>query len=305
MTDAMKVMITGAGGQLGSDVAGLLEGAYDAYTFTSKALDVTDRTAVMAAVARIRPDVVINCAAYTAVDKAETERERAFAVNGAGPGNLAEAALKAGARLVHISTDFVFDGEKTTPYKETDPTGPLGVYGASKLAGEEEIIRRLKEYVIVRTSWLYGQGGKNFVHTMLRLAEKREELRVVNDQMGSPTWTYDLAKALKSILKRISGDADEGVWGIYNYSDEGAVSWHGFAEAIIEEAGALGAPLKCRSVVGIPSSEYPTPAPRPAFSVLDTGKIKRTFSISIPLWRTSLKRMISGIYGGVYGGEHA
>jgi dTDP-4-dehydrorhamnose reductase len=305
----MKILLTGCGGQLGREVAGLLNkgsnAGYDAECLGSAALDITDREKVLAAVARVSPGVIINCAAYTRVDDAENERDRAFAVNRDGPGNLAEAALEAGARLVHISTDFVFDGRKTTPYKETDPTGPLGVYGASKLAGEEEIARRLKEHVIVRTSWLYGQGGKNFVHTILKLAEEREELRVVNDQMGSPTWTYDLAGAVKSILKRISGDADGEVWGIYNYSNEGAVSWHGFASAIIEEAGALGAPVKCRSVVPIPGREYPTPAPRPAFSVLDTGKIKKTFSITIPHWRASLKRMISGIYGGVYGGEHA
>lgn len=306
----MKVLLTGCGGQLGREVARLLApGNYDAECLGSAALDITDREKVLAAVARLSPGVIINCAAYTRVDDAEKERDRAFAVNRDGPANLAEAAFQEGARLVHISTDFVFDGEKTTPYEETDPTGPLGVYGASKLAGEEEIARRLKEHVIVRTSWLYGEEGKNFVHTILNLAKEREELRVVNDQTGSPTWTRDLAGALQSILGRISGGADADVWGIYNYADEGAVSWHGFASAIIEEASALGAPLKCRSVVGIPGSEYPTPARRPAFSVLDTGKIKRTFSISIPPWRASLKRMLSGmdggIYGRVHGGEHA
>ncbi len=308
----MKVLLTGCGGQLGREVAAALagkggkgNGGYEAECLGSSALDITDRQEVLSTVARVSPAVIINCAAYTRVDDAEKERGRAFAINRDGPANLAEAAFKAGARLVHISTDFVFDGSKTTPYNETDPTGPLGVYGASKLAGEEVIARMLKEHVIVRTSWLYGQGGKNFVHTILKLAEEREEIRVVDDQTGSPTWTYDLAGALKSILKRISGTADGGVWGIYHYADEGAVSRHGFASAIIEEAGALGAPIKCRSVVPIPSSEHPAPAPRPAFSVLDTEKIKRTFSVNIPPWRASLKRMISGIGGGGCGGGHA
>jgi dTDP-4-dehydrorhamnose reductase len=302
----MKVLLTGCGGQLGREVSAQLAlGPYDAERLGSAGLDITGREEVLSAVARVRPGVIINCAAYTKVDDAEKESVAAFEVNRDGVANLAEAAFQTGARLVHVSTDFVFDGKKTTPYKETDPTGPLGVYGASKLAGEEEIARRLIEYVIVRTSWLYGQGGKNFVHTILKLAEEREEIRVVHDQVGSPTWTRDLAGALMSILRCISGDADEELWGIYNYSNEGAVSWHGFASAIIEEARALGAPLKCRSVVPIPGSEYPTPAARPAFSVLDTGKIKKTFPVTIPHWRASLKRMIFGIYGGVHGGEHA
>jgi dTDP-4-dehydrorhamnose reductase len=270
----MKIIITGSGGQLGTDTAAEL-------------------------------DLVINCAAYTAVDRAEEEEERAYAINRDGVRNLGVAAKEAGAALIHISTDFVFDGKGggkgKEPYTEEAPTAPLGVYGSSKLAGEEALREVLPEHIIIRTSWLYGAHGKNFVHTMLRLATERESLSVVNDQIGSPTWTRDLARAISLIAKRIesvrSGDVQNSIWGIYGYSNAGETSWYGLAVAAIDMARgtALGANIVCTSISPISTSEYPTPAERPLYSVLDTTKIESLFNIKIPEWRESLKGMIKEV----------
>jgi len=234
----------------------------------------------------------VNCAAYTKVDLAEKEREEAFAINEGGARNLAMAGRAVGAVLVHISTDFVFDGIKTTPYREDDRTNPLGVYGKSKLAGEEAIREICQEYIIIRTSWLYGTHGRNFVKTILRLAGEREVLSVVDDQMGSPTWTVDLARVITRMAESIKGALAPPLFGLYHYSDEGVISWYDFATAILEEAHSLGIQLKCGSVEPIPTAAYPTPAARPAYSALDTAKIKKTLALEIPHWRISLRGMI-------------
>lgn len=287
----MKVLVTGSTGQLAGDLIPLLERSGHSVTgFASGALDITDADKVGFEAARLRPGCIINTAAYTKVDLAEKERERAFAVNRDGARNLARAAASTGAPLIHISTDFVFDGSKGTPYDEEDPTGPLGVYGASKLAGEEEILKVLPEHYIIRTSWLYGARGNNFVKTILRLAAERDAIRVVYDQAGTPTWTGDLAAFIVTVVDAIeAGTLD---YGIYNYSNEGVASWYDFAEAVVEESRRLGATLKCRAIEPILTAEYPTPAKRPAYSVLDKQKIKRTFGVRIPHWRASLIKML-------------
>ncbi|HBG46735.1 MAG TPA: dTDP-4-dehydrorhamnose reductase [Deltaproteobacteria bacterium] len=295
----MKVLVTGAKGQLGADLVRRLKAeGIEAACFGSAELDVSDADVVSGAVKKERPGIIINCAAYTKVDLAEKERLRAFAVNAVGAANLARSAKEAGARLIHVSTDFVFDGSSSTPYSETDGTNPLGVYGESKLAGEAEITSELPEHVIVRTSWLYGVTGQNFVKTMLRLASEREALRVVYDQVGTPTWSADLAGVLVDISKAIS--AGGSPWGAYHYSNEGVASWFDFTVAICEEAAALGASLKCSTIDPIRTHEYPTPARRPAYSVMDKAKIKKTFGVKVPHWRVSLRNMLKELYGGTH-----
>ncbi len=298
----MEILITGSAGQLGSDLQPLLvNGGCGVHAFPSSGLDITDRERVFEAVGSVGPQVIINCAAYTKVDLAEKERELAFAVNRDGVRNLAEAAKRSGSALIHISTDFVFDGRKSTPYLETDKTNPLSAYGESKLEGEREAIGALERHIIIRASWLYGLEGNNFVKTILRLAGEREALRVVYDQAGTPTWTRDLAGAITKIIDGLkAGKAD---YGVYNYSDEGVASWYDFAEAIVEEAKVAGVKLRCSSIEPILTSEYPAPAKRPAYSVLDKKKVKTAFGVAIPHWRRSLREMIK-VYRG-NGGKDA
>ncbi|MBI4949834.1 MAG: dTDP-4-dehydrorhamnose reductase [Deltaproteobacteria bacterium] len=298
----MKVLVTGANGQLALDLIPLLEsGGHTVAGFDSRSLDITDPERVGFEAARLRPGCIINTAAYTLVDLAEKERERAFAVNRGGARNLARAAAFIGATLIHVSTDFVFDGRKSTPYIEDDLTGPLSVYGASKLAGEEEILKHLPEHFIIRTSWLYGMTGNNFVKTILRLAHERDTIRVVYDQAGTPTWTRDLAGVIVTVVDAIeAGTLD---YGTYNYSNEGVASWYDFAEAVVEESRRMGASLKCRAIEPILTAEYPTPAKRPAYSVLDKRKIKKAFGVSIPHWRASLVKMLEEADGAVIKAE--
>lgn len=293
----MKILVIGARGQLGSDLVPLIEKAgFEALPYASSALDITDREKVIAEAARTRPDVIVNCAAYTKVDLAENEKDRAFAVNADGPKNLALAAKAAGSALIHVSTDFVFDGSKPSPYAETDGTNPLSVYGQSKLRGELEVARNLQRHFIVRTSWLYGVSGHNFVKTIIKYGAEREVLKVVYDQAGTPTWSFDLASALMDIIKA-EGNG-RGSYGIYHYSNEGVASWYDFAELILEEARRKGVHLKCSRIEPILTAEYPTPARRPAYSVFDKKKIKETFGITIPHWRVSLRKMLNELYGG-------
>ncbi len=294
----MKVIITGAKGQLGSDLVPLAESAgFEVLPFSSADLDITDKAAVISKVVETRPALIINCGAYTKVDLAEKEEAKAYAVNQDGAANLADAAASVKAALIHVSTDFVFDGSRPHPYTEQDATNPLGVYGASKLAGEAEIQKRLESHVIVRTSWLYGVNGGNFVKTMLRLASEREGLRVVYDQAGSPTWSHDLASALVTIALDIK--AGNKHWGLYHYSNEGVASWYDLAVAAIVEGRRLGLPIKCTHVEPILTAEYPTPAKRPPYSVFDKALIKKTFGIKIPDWRAALKEMMETHSGRV------
>jgi len=294
----MRILLTGGSGQLGRDLAPLLEMAgHEVTSPASKELNIADAGSVASFVSDLRPEVIINSAAYTKVDLAETEATKAEEVNVVGPENLARAAVECGAALVHVSTDFVFDGEKPRPYIEQDATAPLGVYGRTKLAGEGAIRRSLERHVIVRTSWLYGSGGSgNFVKTILRLAAEREHLKVVYDQVGSPTWTTDLARAVVSVVGSV-GNKDE-CWGLYHYSNEGVASWYDFAVAIVEDAAKAGFDIRCNMVEPILASQWPTPAKRPPYSVLDKAKIKQAFSLTIPHWRVSLRAMLNELYGG-------
>ncbi|CAG1066631.1 dTDP-4-dehydrorhamnose reductase [uncultured bacterium] len=292
----MKVLVTGAKGQLASDLVPLLEAAgFTPVPFSSAELDISDRAAVFEAVKRTGPGLIVNPAAYTKVDLAEKEKERAYAVNAEGAENLAAAAAACGCPIVHVSTDFVFDGRSPAPYSEEAGTNPLSVYGASKLSGEKAVAAANEAHVVVRTSWLYGTNGHNFVKTILRLASERESLRVVYDQAGTPTWSADLAAMLAGICKAI--ESGQKPWGLYHYSNEGVASWYDFAVAICEEAASLGMELKCGQIEPILTSEYPVPAARPAYSVLNKAKIKKTFGASIPHWRRSLSTMLKELKG--------
>lgn len=283
----MRIALIGAKGMLARKVVELAPADSELHGFDLPEFDLTDRSQVLVELELLRPDVIINCAAFTNVDACETQEELATRVNGAGPGYLAEAAKAVGAILIHISTDYVYSGRQSTPYRETDPTGPLSAYGRSKLAGEQAIlVSGLARYFIVRTSWLYGPGGKNFVETMLRLAAEREELRVVADQIGTPTYTGDLAAALFQLLAQ----ADQpGIFGIYNFSNLGECSWHAFAEEIVRFGKASGLPLVAERVTAIRTEEYPLPAVRPAYSVFSKEKYHTATGASVPQWQESLQ----------------
>ena len=282
----MKTLIVGKNGQLGRELAARAPRHWQVTALGSTDMDIRDREAVSRAVEELRPELVINVAAYTAVDRAESEPEAAYAINGHGVAHLAEAAMTAGAKLIHVSTDFVFDGRNSTPYRPADRTNPVSVYGASKLEGE-----RLAaafggaRALVVRTSWLYGSRGKNFVTTMLQLLASREELRVVADQVGTPTWTGGLADALCRL-------AALDVSGILHWSDAGVASWYDFAVAIQEEGLALGLLSRKIPVHPIRTEEYPTPARRPAYSVLDKSETWRLLGASAPHWRVNLRKML-------------
>ena len=286
----MKLALIGSNGMLARKVRELAPAHYEVVGFDLPDFDLTDREQVLAEITRLQPAVIVNCAAFTNVDACEVEEELATRVNGAGPGYLAAAALAVGAVLVHISTDYVFAGDKGTPYLETDPTRPLSAYGRSKLAGEGAIMASgLLRYFILRTSWLYGPGGKNFVETMLRLAAERDELRVVADQIGSPTYTGDLAEAIYHLLA-VADQSD--VYGIYHLANLGECSWHGFAETIVELARSSGEALKANRIVPIRTDEYPLPAPRPAYSVFSKEKYLSATGATLPHWRESLQRYL-------------
>ena len=282
----MKVLVTGAGGQLGRALLASAPGGAELVAVDSLALDIADCAAVMAAVSSAMPDVILNAAAYTAVDKAESEPERAAAVNDLGVANLVAAAQKIGARVAHVSTDFVFDGSASLAYAPEATTAPLGIYGATKLAGEHHL-RAID--LCVRTAWVYAAEGKNFVLTMLRLMSEREELGVVADQIGSPTSADDLAGALWRL-------ALDGQSGAFHYTNSGVASWYDFAVAIRDQGVALGLldPSAAR-VRPIATSDYPTPAKRPAFSVLDTRKTAKALGGAPPHWRHSLIKVLEQI----------
>ena len=289
----MKLMVTGRTGQVGRELERLAwPSGWRVAAFDHAGLDIARREAVFAAVAEARPDLVINAAAYTAVDRAESESEAAWAGNAEGPGHLAAACRDSGIPLVHISTDYVFDGSKKGPYREDDPVNPLGVYGRSKEAGERAVREALPEHVILRTAWVYSAHGNNFVKTMLRLAGERPGLRVVADQHGAPTSAADIAGAIAAVARQIASGNRR--WGTYHFTGGGATTWHGFAEAILVEAAPFrGPPPK---VEAIATADYPTPAKRPANSVLDCGRIGEVFGIAQRPWRAALADVIREIY---------
>jgi dTDP-4-dehydrorhamnose reductase len=284
MSERKTILVTGANGQLGQEIARSTTqySSVDFLFLTREQLDIQDSDAVRQYLNDHTVDFLINCAAYTAVDKAEEEKEQAFLINATAPALLAKACKEQGSQFIHISTDYVFDGAAIVPYKETDPTNPQNVYGASKLKGEELILSANPSSIIIRTSWVYSSFGKNFVKTMLRLLTEKKEISVVSDQVGSPTYAADLAELILRII--VSGN-----WhpGIYHFSNEGIISWYEFATAIKEIIHS-----NCE-IKPIPSYAYPTPAKRPNYSVLDKSKIISTYHLELIDWKISVRKCMN------------
>jgi len=275
------ILVTGANGQLGSELR-VLAGSFPQYHFLftgSNELDISNESAVHTFFRENKIDHCINCAAYTAVDKAETERDTAMKVNSAGPANLAAACKEFNAKLIHISTDYVFNGKADSPYSPDDATDPVNFYGSTKLSGEQKALAANKDIIIIRTAWVYSSFGNNFVKTMIRLMKEKQGISVVADQHGTPTYAADLAAAIMQIIS--SGRFEPG---IYHYSDRGPTTWFAFAQEIASKLGTT-----CE-VKPITTAEYPTPAARPAYSVLDTTKIVSVFGVAVPGWKNSLEK---------------
>lgn len=295
-----KILLTGVNGQVGHALQALFSKRAwysDAIIALDRTeLDLTDGDAVRRVVAAIKPDIIINPAAYTAVDIAETEPELAYAINATAPKILAEEAAKAGATLIHFSTDYVYAGTKSSPYVEDDATQPLSVYGKSKLAGEDAVRAVGLPHFIFRTSWVYGAYGNNFLKTILRLASGRDALRIVADQLGAPTSSHSIAQAVLEVLSQLeNGKPQNEVTGVYHLVNAGQTSWHGFATAIVEEYARLQVernwpPLKVTlaNIQAIGTQDFPTPAVRPANSCLDCSKLAQNFSVTLPNWRDAL-----------------
>ena len=279
----MKILLTGCAGQLGRELKRSLASLGELVACDRRQLDLAKPEGLRDAVRAIKPSVIVNAAAFTAVDKAEGTPEAADAINGVAPGVLAEEAKSLGALLIHYSTDYVFDGAKGSPYTEEDVPAPLAAYGRSKRAGELAIAASAARQLVFRTSWVYGLHGANFMKTMLRLGRERDELRVVGDQIGAPTWTRHLADVTAMILAR--RDLPNG---LYHLAAAGETSWHGYAEAIFAEALQAGLIEKSPAVQRITSADYPLPAPRPANSRLDCSSFRRDFGLALPDWRTGL-----------------
>lgn len=289
----MRLAIIGAKGQVGWELTRRASRlGHDVLAWDVAELDITDAAAVDRELAASGANAVINAAAYTAVDQAEQEPELAFAVNRDGPAHLAAACARSNLPLLHISTDYVFDGRKAGPYSEDDPVAPLGVYGRSKQEGDEAVRQRLPRHLILRVSWVFGVHGQNFVKTMLRLAREREELRVVADQRGCPTYAGDIAAVLLELAGRMAEIDARGAWGTYHYCGAPATTWHGFASAIVEQARARE-PLEVRAVTPIATADYPTPAARPANSVLDSTRLTKRFGIRPRPWREGLAALLA------------
>lgn len=287
----MKVLVTGSNGQVGYClVQQLRQQNADFLALDRDQLDITQRQAVWQTVSDYCPDIIINAAAHTAVDKAESEAEQAFAINRDGAAYLAEAAQQIGAAMLHISTDYVFDGQATQPYTETDATAPQGVYGQSKLAGEQAVLAACSRSIILRTAWVFGEHGHNFVKTMLRLGRERDSLGIVSDQHGAPTYAGDIAAALLHIAHHITqGKPTE--YGIYHFSGKPYVSWYQFAEAIFQQAQQQGILANTPQLLAIATPDYPTPAKRPANSCLQLDKIQQVFGISPSDWQQALTQL--------------
>lgn len=285
-----KFLITGAKGQVGYCLAQQLQGKHEILAVDRDELDITDQSAVKNAVENFCPDVIINAAAHTAVDRAETEVELSEAINVKGPQYLAEAAKNVDAAILHISTDYVFDGQREGKYKETDATDPQGVYGKTKLEGEQAVAKANDKFIVLRTAWVFGEHGNNFVKTMLRLAKTRDTLGVVADQIGGPTYAGDIAAALIHISERIINNLNVE-YGIYHFSGEPYVSWCDFAKMIFTEAVSQNVLKRAPLVNSITTADYPTPAKRPANSCLDLTKIQQVFGIQPSNWQKALKNI--------------
>jgi dTDP-4-dehydrorhamnose reductase len=283
----MNILITGSNGQLGQELKKLSKSvkfkAKHKFFFTDvEDLDITSSSDLRSFVQKNKIKFIVNCAAYTAVDKAEGDAKNAELVNRIGPGHLAGISREYDIPLIHVSTDFVFDGKKSSPYVETDTANPISVYAKTKLEGEQEIIKRASTFVIIRTSWLYSEFGANFVKTILRLSKEKKELNIVFDQIGTPTYAKDLALAIMTMVPKIR----KGTRGIFHYSNEGVASWYDFAKAVLDITAS-----KCK-IRPIEAKDYPVPAKRPAYSAMNKAKIKEAFKLEIPYWRDSLKKCL-------------
>lgn len=287
-----KILLIGITGQVGQELQQTLPTIGEVVGIGRQSLDLSQPEQIQQKIAEIQPNIVVNAAAYTAVDKSESEADLAMAINANAPKAISLAAQAIGAKVLHISTDYVFNGQNHTPYLESDPTDPLGVYGKSKLLGEIAVQEHCDRHLILRTAWVYGSRGHgNFVKTMLRLGAERTELKVVADQIGSPSWSYDIALAITQLISKSA--ADESINGIYHFTNSGVASWYDLAVATFAEAKQLGFPLKIEQVFPITSAEFPTPTQRPAYSVLSKTKITKALEIHPPYWRDSLTKMLT------------
>jgi dTDP-4-dehydrorhamnose reductase len=293
-TEQPRILIVGAAGQVGLELQRSFAGFGDLVAVDLESVDISKADQTRALVRRVQPDVILNAAAYTAVDRAESEQELAMAINAEAPRILAEEALALGALLVHYSTDYVFNGDKQQPWTETDEPNPLNVYGASKLAGEQAIERVGGKYLIFRTSWVYGPHGKNFLLTMLRLAGERDSLSIVDDQIGAPTTSIELANATRTIAEGVLAGRFGAIkdWaGLYHMTCAGATSWFGFAQAIFDKAGQIKKPVLTPQA----TKDYPTPAQRPRNSVLSNEKLNHRFGVSLKSWQDALDTVMEAI----------
>ena len=293
----MKLLITGARGQVGTELVNEAnKRGYDVSAFGSKDLDITNADQVNKIVYQVKPDVLINAAAYTAVDKAEIEKELAYAINATGSEYLALICKKLDIPFLHISTDYVFDGEKKTPYCETDEPNPTGVYGVSKLEGEKNIQKIWDKHIILRVSWVFGEHGNNFVKTMLRLAKQRDELSIVDDQFGAPTAATAIACTLLDVVESPSSNQQDCSWGVYHLQSDPGVTWYEFAQEIFQQAersGKIKKTIKCNPIT---SSEFPTPVTRPLNSKLDGLKLKQNFGIDTVYWKNDLSKVLGSMH---------
>lgn len=282
----LKIALIGSTGMLGIDVSSVLKGGnFQVKNFNSKNLDISKLGEVENAFSNFKPDYIINCAAYTFVDAAETDKEKADSVNHVGAGNLAEVALNIDSRIIHISTDYVFDGTKNSPYVEDDETNPINEYGLSKLRGESAIKESGASYLILRTSWLYGKNGNNFVNTILKMADNRKDIEVVNDQFGSPTYTKDVAYAISEIIMK-----DNSKNEVYHLTNGGQASWFEFASEIMKVFKR-----NATQIIPVTSERFPRPADRPVYSVLDNSKIREDYNISLRNWKDALRKYCNDI----------
>jgi dTDP-4-dehydrorhamnose reductase len=285
------ILVIGKIGQVGWELRRTLAPLARVVAVDYPDIDLTHPDSVIKWTREVRPQVIVNAAAYTAVDKAETELEKCHQINGLAPGLLAEEAKRLSALMVHYSTDYVFDGTKTTPYTEEDAPNPLGAYGRAKLAGDQAVLQVDGQHLIFRLCWVYGARGQNFLLTMMRLAREREKLRVVRDQFGCPTWSRLIAETTALAVQKVLSHRDPGAFkGVYHLAASGHTNWHGFAQAIIQLMPAEG--KKCLTVEPITTQEYPLPAKRPAYSVLSCDKLQRTFGLQLPDWQESLRHVL-------------
>lgn len=286
----MKILITGQHGQVSQALQQRLQGLGELIVLGRDQLDLANPEHIRQQVSAQRPDLIINAAAHTAVDLAESEPDAAFAINAIAPGILAEEAKALGVPLIHYSTDYVFDGRKAAPYTENDTPNPLSVYGQSKLAGEQAIAAAGGEYLILRTSWVYSNHGKNFLLTMQRLLQEKPQMRIVADQIGAPTWAGSIANSTRALIERWQAGA-AGEWGVYHLTAQGETSWFGFAQAIAQQLRAEG--KACAELEAIPSSAYPTPAQRPLNSRLDCSRLQQQWHVSQPHWQDALRECLA------------